>query len=111
MRRYHRRIPRRGLPMIRTRELRPALLSTVLLSAMLPVFAQDAPLTTVSERSGFTKTGRYPEVIELCEAFAARYPDAVRCETFGTSPEGRPMKVLVVSQTGAFTPAAAREQG
>ncbi len=96
--------------MIRTRELRPALLS-MLLAAALPAFAQDAPLTTVAERSGFTETGRYAEVIELCDAFAERYPDAVRCETFGTSPEGRPMKLLVVSQTGAFTPAAAREQG
>ena len=101
--------------MTRTRQLRPALLSTLLtpmmLAAALPAFAQDAPLTTVSERSGFTETGRYAEVIELCDAFAARYPDAVRCQTFGTSPEGRPMKVLVVSQAGAFTPEAAREQG
>ena len=101
--------------MTRTRELRPALLSTLvatlLLAGALPAFAQDAPLTTVSERSGFIETGRYAEVIELCDAFATRYPDAVRCETFGTTPEGRPMKVLVVSQTGAFTPETAREQG
>ena len=96
--------------MTRIRELRPALLS-VLLAAALPAFAQDAPLTTVSERSGFTETGRYAEVIELCDAFAARYPDAVRCETFGTTPEGRPMKLLVVTRSGAFTPEAAREQG
>ena len=101
--------------MTRTRLLRPALLSTILapmlLAVALPVPAQDAPLTTVSERSGFVQTGRYAEVIELCDAFAARYPDAVRCGTFGTTPEGRPMKVLVVSQSGAFTPQAAREQG
>ncbi|MGH8074462.1 MAG: M14 family metallopeptidase [Lysobacter sp.] len=101
--------------MTRTRELRPALLSTLvaslLLAPALPAFAQDAPLSTVSERSGFIQTGRYVEVIELCDAFAARYPDAVRCETFGTTPEGRPMKLLVVSQTAAFTPEAARDQG
>lgn len=95
--------------MTRTRELRPALVC-LLLAAALPAFAQDAPLTTVSERSGFTQTGRYPEVLKLCDAFAARYPDAVRCETFGTTPEGRPMKVLVVSQSGALTVGAAREK-
>ena len=75
-----------------------------------PALAQ-APLTTHSERSGFLETGRYPEVIELCEAFAARYPEAVRCTDFGTTPQGRPMKALVVSQSGAFTPEQAREQG
>ncbi|RNF85494.1 M14 family metallopeptidase [Montanilutibacter psychrotolerans] len=73
--------------------------------------ADPAPLTTLSERSGFLKTGRYDEVIALCEAFAARYPAAVRCIDFGTTPEGRTMKALVASNTGAFTPAAARERG
>ncbi|GAB3332486.1 M14 family metallopeptidase [Marilutibacter aestuarii] len=71
----------------------------------------DDGLRTVAERSGFVRTGRYEEVIALCDAFAARYPDAVRCETFGTTPEGRPMKLLVASRVGAFTPAQAREQG
>lgn len=66
---------------------------------------------TVAERSGFTKTGRYDEVVALCDAFARQYPDAVRCETFGTTPEGRPMKLLVVTASGARTPQQARERG
>ena len=69
------------------------------------------PLSTLSERSGFVRTGRYPEVVALCEAFAARYPDAVRCFDFGTSPEGRPMKAMAVSRSGALTAEAARERG
>jgi len=84
---------------------------SILLAAATPAFATDAPLTTVAERSGFQKTGRYDEVIALCDAFASRYPDAVRCETFGTTPEGRPMKVLIASKSGAFTPATARAKG
>ncbi len=68
-------------------------------------------LTTESERSGFVRTGRYAEVIELCAAFAARHPDAVRCVDFGTTPEGRPMKALVASRSGALTPEAARAAG
>src|SRR5690606_32009453 len=47
----------------------------------------------------------------LCAAFAERYPDAVRCETFGTSPQGREMKLLVVTRSGAFTPEAAAARG
>jgi hypothetical protein len=66
------------------------------------------PLTTVAERSAFRETGRYDEVIALCAAFANRYPDAVRCIDFGTTPEGRPMKAIVATRTGAFTPDQAR---
>src|SRR5690606_26911920 len=105
----HRTRPR---PVART--LRPALLTSVcasLLAVALPALAQQPPLTTVAERSGFVETGRYDEVVALCDAFAARYPEAVRCSEFGTTPEGRPMKLLVVSQSGALTTEAARAAG
>ena len=79
--------------------------------AAAPVAKPDTPLATLAERSGFTKTGRYDEVMALCDAFASTYPDAVRCETFGTTPEGRPMKLLVASRSGALSPQQARERG
>jgi len=94
---------------------KPALTALLALSSTLilatPLHAADPSLTTLSERSGFLKTGRYDEVIALCDAFARRYSDAVRCIDFGTTPEGRPMKALVVTRTGATTPEAAREKG
>ena len=83
----------------------------LLLACSMPAFAADDALVTQSERSGFQRTGRYDEVIALCDAFAKAYPDAVRCETFGTTPEGRPMKLLVVSRSGTLSPAQARETG
>lgn len=91
--------------------IKPRTLYLGLLLAAAPAFAADSALTTVSERSGFLKTGRYDEVVALCGAFAQRYPDAVRCIDFGTTPEGRPMKALVVSRSGALTPEAAHERG
>jgi hypothetical protein len=75
------------------------------------VATTDAPLSTVAERSGFLRTGRYAEVAALCEAFASAHPDAVRCIDFGTTPEGRTMKALVASRSGALTPEAARAAG
>ncbi|MDT1879157.1 peptidase M14, partial [Acinetobacter baumannii] len=33
------------------------------------------------------------------------------CIDFGITPEGRPMKALVASNTGAFSPAEAKKQG
>ena len=40
------------------------------------------PLTTEAERSGFVRTGRYAEVIALCDAFARRNPAAPPCRTW-----------------------------
>jgi len=96
--------------------LRPLLLATGLATALAvllpsPAHAASPDLTTLSERSGFLKTGRYDEVIALCDAFRQRFPDAVRCFDFGTTPEGRPMKALAVSTTGKLHPQAAREAG
>ncbi|NIJ80783.1 M14 family metallopeptidase [Xanthomonas cannabis] len=85
-------------------------LSLLLLTSTLAALAA-APLTTQAERSGFVQTGRYDEVIALCGAFAQRYPQAVRCIQFGTTPEGRPMKALVVSTSGALdAPSAAQRK-
>jgi len=90
--------------MIRT-ALLLALLSAVPLSHAAP------DLTTVSERSGFQRTGRYDEVIKLCADFQRAYPKQVKCVDFGTTPEGRPMKALIVTRTGVFTPQAAKQRG
>ena len=89
--------------------LRP-LCASLLLALASAANAQSA-LTTVAERSGFSETGRYEEVTALCDAFARQYPRAVRCTTFGTTPEGRPMKALVASTSGALTPEQAQRRG
>ena len=74
-----------------------SLLATALFALALPAFAATTALTTTAERSGFRQTGRYDEVIALCDAFQQAYPQAVRCFTFGTTPEGRPMKAMAIS--------------
>ena len=65
--------------------------------------AVNPALVTVSEQSGFERTGRYEEIARLNAAFEQAYPDAVRAITFGTSAEGRAMQALVVSRTGVLT--------
>ncbi|MEB2186881.1 M14 family metallopeptidase [Xanthomonas campestris pv. campestris] len=83
---------------------------SLLLLTSAPAAQTAEPLTTVAERSGFVQTGRFDEVIALCDAFAQRYPQAVRCISFGTTPEGRPMKALVVSTSGALDAASAAQR-
>lgn len=74
------------------------------------LLAAHPPLSTLAEQTGFEQTGRYAEVIELCEGFAHRYPQMVRCFDFGLTPEGRPMKALAVSASGALDAEAVRAQ-
>ncbi|ALS94327.1 M14 family metallopeptidase [Xanthomonas oryzae] len=82
----------------------------LLLLTSTPAALAATPLSTRAERSGFVQTGRYDEVIALCDAFAQRSPQAVRCIQFGTTPEGRPMKALVASTSGALDAQSAAQQ-
>ncbi len=87
------------------------LLCLGLLAFAGPAFSAAADLTTVAERSGYVETGRYDEVVELCGRYAQTWPQAVRCFDFGTTPQGRPMKAMAVSTSGALDPQAARAKG
>jgi Zinc carboxypeptidase len=83
----------------------------LILLAITPIMAADEPLSTIAERSGFQKTGRYDEVIDLCTKFQAAYPKAVLSKEFGRTPEGRPMMALIVSRTGCLTADEAHQRG
>ena len=78
--------------------------------ALTLVMLAAAPLTTVAETSGWTRTGRLDEVERLCADFPKRYPGKVKCERYGTTPQGRPMLALIASADGTFTPEAIRRK-
>lgn len=46
--------------------------------------------------SGYTETGDYAEVVAVCHGLAARYPQAARCASIGTTMQGRALVALVV---------------
>ncbi len=93
------------------RAIRRHFLALALLTACLPGMAARPALSTVAERSGYQQTGRYDEVIALCAAYQQAFPKAVRCFDFGTTPQGRPMKALAISTSGALTAEDARARG
>ena len=70
-----------------------------------------ASLLTLAEQGGYSRTGRYDEVVRLCADFARRFPAQVRCQRFGTTPAQRPMLALVASADGVLDPAAAQKAG
>ena len=93
-------------------------MTTARLSFLVALLAELAPgaaaagapiaLTTVAEQSGYQRTGRYDEVIRLCEAFPSSFPGRARCHRFGQTPEGRPMLALIASADGVLDAQAAR---
>jgi hypothetical protein len=60
-------------------------------------------LSTLAERSDFQQTGRIEEVELLSRQLEVSWPEAVRSFEYGRSTEGRPMRALIVSRTGALT--------
>ena len=60
-------------------------------------------MKTLAEQSNFQQTGRTDEVERLSSELARTWPQAVNSFEYGRSAEGRPMRALVVSRTGALT--------
>ena len=67
-------------------------------------------LMTIAELSNYKETGRLEEVERLSAELARAWPDAVRSFEFGRSAEGRIMRALLISRSGALTPAQLRAQ-
>jgi hypothetical protein len=65
-------------------------------------------LMTIAELSNYKETGRLEEVERLSAEFARVWPEAVRSFEYGRSAEGRVMRGLLISLSGALTAADLR---
>jgi murein tripeptide amidase MpaA len=91
---------------------RGAALAAALLVSLAAASGQGAGAKWLTdyEKSGYTRTPRYAETM----AYARRLESAspwVRVESFGRSPEGRDLPLIIVSKDRAFTPRAAAKTG
>lgn len=73
-------------------------------------FAQDTSLITFYEKSGFKATPSYDETVEYCQKLDQASP-FIQYTTFGTSPQGRKLPLLIIDGEGKFDPASARKSG
>ncbi|MBB3227369.1 hypothetical protein FHW69_001992 [Luteibacter sp. Sphag1AF] len=64
--------------------------------------------TTPAEAAAFRTTPSYADTLAYLQRLAAAAPSRLRVETFGTTPEGRPMTVVIAGENGDLTPDAAR---
>lgn len=84
------------------------LLLIFLLTSVLT--AQDIDLTTHYERSAYKETPRYDETISYAQKLAQVSP-FIQYTTFGKSPQGRDLPLLIVNKNGHFTPEQVRRSG
>jgi hypothetical protein len=76
----------------------------------MAIHAKDS-WTTPAEVSSFRTTPSYAETLAYLHRLADAAPQALRMETFGTTPEGRPMTVMIAAKDGDLTPERARAAG
>jgi murein tripeptide amidase MpaA len=65
-----------------------------------------SPWLTLYEKSNFLQTPRYEETISYCKRLAKASP-WVRYTSFGKTPQGRDLPLVILSKERAFTPAEA----
>ncbi|HET6373923.1 MAG TPA: M14 family metallopeptidase [Candidatus Polarisedimenticolia bacterium] len=82
-----------------------------LIAMMLAATTAAAPSwLTRAERTGFIETSRYEETLADCRRLEKDSP-LIHVTSFGTSPEGRDLILVIASKDRAFTPAAAAKTG
>lgn len=77
----------------------------------LSLTAQAADWTTPAEAAKFRTTPSYADTVAYLQKLALAAPGKIKLDTYGTSPEGRPMTVVVANAQGIFTPEEARKAG
>lgn len=66
--------------------------------------------TTYAEATDFRSTPRYDETIAYCQRLAKAYKE-VTYTTFGVSPQGRDLPLMIIDKDGLKTPEAIRAKG
>jgi len=92
--------------------LRGSLMYRWLLLSLLGLVAMTAHAatdwTTPAEAAHFRTTPSYADTLAYLQRLQQAAPGMIHLETFGTTPEGRPMTVVVASADGTFDPTSAR---
>ncbi|MCK4406131.1 MAG: hypothetical protein KAV44_00505 [Bacteroidales bacterium] len=86
------------------------ILSLCLLCIFSIGFSQDSDWQTYYEKSGFKETPRYDQTVEYCKKLASASP-WIKYVSFGVSPQGRDLPLLIVDRNGNFTPLKVHRSG
>lgn len=86
------------------------LLSAILIFSTINCISQDDPFQTFYEKSGYKETPRYDETVAYCKKLDDASP-WVKFITFGVSPQGRRLPLLIIDRNGFSDPASVRRSG
>ncbi|MFQ5584014.1 MAG: M14 family zinc carboxypeptidase, partial [Calditrichia bacterium] len=86
------------------------LLLLLVVSITTLVAGDESDWLTYYEKSGYLETPRYPETIEYCKRLDAA-SDWLKYTSFGMSPQGRELPLVIVDKNGHFTPSAVGKSG
>ncbi len=81
-----------------------------ILVMIVALMAESKDWRTDYEKSNYRRTPRYSQTIAFAKRLAAASP-MVDYQTFGQSPQGRKLPLLVLDKNGHFTPEAVRKSG
>ena len=90
--------------------MRLLLLSVITAASAFAQLRNDTTWVTDYERSGGLRTPRYEETIAYCEKLAKASP-WIHVTSFGTSPQGRKLPLVILSREKAFDPRSAAKTG
>ncbi|NBY06194.1 MAG: hypothetical protein EBQ82_12580 [Betaproteobacteria bacterium] len=76
--------------------------SGLLVLGVKAVCANPLPMTLHAERTAFAQSGPYREVEQFCRDLQRGHPSFVKCFNMGKTTQGRYIKAMVVSKTGAL---------
>ncbi len=83
----------------------------VLVMHAVPALAsKSVPSRLTAEITAFEQSGTYAEVVKVCRDLERLHPTAAKCSHMGISAQGRDIKALVVSKTGALDAATAKRR-
>jgi hypothetical protein len=82
------------------------MIPVILCAAIAQISAED--WETDYEKSGCKRTPRYKETVEYCKRLAAASP-WIHYTTFGISPQGRDLSLLIADRSGHFDVASVRK--
>jgi len=83
---------------------------SILLALAARSMSQDNSLVTYYEKSGFKATPSYDETVAYCKQLDQASP-FIQYTTFGTSPQGRLLPLLIIDGEGHFDASSARKSG
>jgi len=92
------------------RYMRIFLLFYGLLFTTIQLLAQDTTFLTFYEKSDYLSTPRYAETVGFCKKMDKASP-LLHYTTFGRSPQGFDLPLLIADKNGNFTPEAVRKSG